>query len=350
MSYALGGHGVAATGSENEAMESTPTDHATELAGAPGPAIVVDQISKQFDDNVALDHVSLSIESGTVYGLLGPNGAGKTTLIRVLTTLLEPTSGHAYVAGAEVSADPRRVRSRIGLAGQFAAVDEHLSGRENLQMVGQLYNLSGKEARLRADAVLRRIHLDDAADQLVRTYSGGMRRRLDLAASMVGRPAVLFLDEPTTGVDPRSRLDIWELIEELVGDGTTLLLTTQYLDEAERLANRIGVIDKGHLIAEGTATELKDQLGGDRVEMTLPGTDFSAGLGALSNFDGLLQSNEQLGTVTVPAPDGTKDLLAVVRQLDAVGITPVDIGLRRPSLDDVFLALTDHDRTKEVVA
>ena len=207
-------------------------------------------------------------------------------------------------------------------------------------MVGQLYNLPRAEARRRADTVLSRIRLDDAADDLVRTYSGGMRRRLDLAASMVGRPSVLFLDEPTTGVDPRSRIDIWELIEELVSDGTTLLLTTQYLDEAERLAKRIGVIDHGHLIAEGTSTELKDQLGGNRVELTVDPTKVAEARSALASFAGPVQVNDHLGTLTVPAPNGTADLLDVVRALDGAGIAPTDIGLRRPSLDEVFLSLT----------
>jgi ABC-2 type transport system ATP-binding protein len=237
------------------------------------------------------------------------------------------------------------VRQHIGLAGQFAAVDAHLTGRENLTMVGRLYNLGRREARRRADEVLHRIHLDDAGDRPVRTYSGGMRRRLDLAASMVGRPAVLFLDEPTTGVDPRSRLDIWQLIDELVDAGTTLLLTTQYLDEAERLADRIGVIDHGRLIAEGTADELKDHLGGDRVAVTVGAGAFEAAVGALAAFDGAMRTDAADGSMTIAAEHGTRDLLAVLRSLDAADIAPTSIELRRPSLDDVFMALTATEPT-----
>ena len=226
----------------------------------------VQNVVRTFGEVKALDGVSLSFEPGIIYGLLGPNGAGKTTLIRVLATLLKPTSGSATVAGVDVVADPDAVRTRIGLAGQFAAVDAYQTGRENVEMVGRLYNLSKQEAKHRTDEVLERIDLIDAADRQVKTYSGGMRRRLDLAASMVGRPEVLFLDEPTTGIDPRNRLDIWSLIEDLVKGGTTILLTTQYLDEADQLAARIGVIDRGTMIAEGTEDELKDMVGGSVVQ------------------------------------------------------------------------------------
>ena len=235
------------------------------------PIVRVEAITKTFGGTVkALDDVTLEFEPGIIYGLLGPNGAGKTTLIRVLTTLLRPDSGRAEVAGVDVLADPKTARTKIGLAGQFAAVDDYLTGRENVQMVGRLYGLSIAEATRRASEVLDRIGLSDAADRQVKTYSGGMQRRLDLAASLVGRPEVLFLDEPTTGIDPRSRIDVWELITDLVDGGTTVLLTTQYLDEADQLADRIAVIDEGRLISEGTSDDLKDTLGGSVIELSVP--------------------------------------------------------------------------------
>lgn len=308
-------------------------------------AVETTDIVKTFGDVVALDGVSLSFDEGIVYGLLGPNGAGKTTLIRVLTTLLKPDSGKALVAGTDVVDDPVGVRHKIGLAGQFAAVDAFLTGRENVEMVGQLYNLSKSEAARRAEDVLERIHLIEAADRPVRTYSGGMRRRLDLAASMVGRPQVLFLDEPTTGIDPGSRLDLWDLIEELVEGGTTLLLTTQYLDEADRLADRIGVIDHGRLIDEGTSDELKDRFGGNVVEVHVAEDDKAAAVGALTGVaGGELRTEKQ--AILIPAIEGPRTLTASVRALDEAGIEPRDIGLRRPTLDDVFLKLTGHT-TKE---
>lgn len=304
-------------------------------------AVETTDIVKTFGDVVALDGVSLSFEEGIVYGLLGPNGAGKTTLIRILTTLLKPDSGNALVAGTDVLEDPVGVRHKIGLAGQFAAVDAFLTGRENVEMVGQLYNLSKSEAAQRAKDVLERINLIEAADRPVRTYSGGMRRRLDLAASMVGRPEVLFLDEPTTGIDPGSRLDLWDLIEELVEGGTTLLLTTQYLDEADRLADRIGVIDHGRLIDEGTSDELKDRFGGNVVEVHVAGDDKAAAVGALTGVaGGELRTEKQ--AILIPAVEGPRTLTAAVRALDEAGIEPRDIGLRRPTLDDVFLKLTGH--------
>lgn len=304
-------------------------------------AVEAHNIVKTFGDVVALEGVTVKFEEGIVYGLLGPNGAGKTTLIRVLTTLLRPDSGTASVAGIDVVADPVGVRHKIGLAGQFAAVDDFLTGRENVEMVGRLYNLSKEDAARRAEEVLDRIHLIDAADRAVRTYSGGMRRRLDLAASMVGRPEVLFLDEPTTGVDPGSRLDLWDLIEELVGAGTTLLLTTQYLDEADRLADRIGVIDRGSLIDEGTSDELKDRMGGNVVEVHVNADDRATAAGALTAVAGgeLVTEGQAL---LIPAIDGARTLTAAVRALDDAGIEPHDIGLRRPTLDDVFLTLTGH--------
>lgn len=317
-------------------------------------AVETTDIVKTYGDVIALDGVSLSFEEGIVYGLLGPNGAGKTTLIRVLTTLLKPDSGHARVAGTNVLEDPVGVRHKIGLAGQFAAVDEFLTGRENVEMVGQLYNLSKSEAAQRAEDVLERINLIEAADRPVRTYSGGMRRRLDLAASMVGRPEVLFLDEPTTGIDPGSRLDLWDLIEELVAGGTTLLLTTQYLDEADRLADRIGIIDHGRLIDEGTSDELKDRFGGNVVEVHVAGDDRAAAVGALTGVaGGELRTEKQ--AILIPAVEGPRTLTAAVRALDEAGIEPRDIGLRRPTLDDVFLKLTGHttreaETTPEAVA
>ncbi|MFP4554156.1 MAG: ATP-binding cassette domain-containing protein [Actinomycetota bacterium] len=308
-------------------------------------AVEATDIVKTFGDSLALDGVSLSFDEGIVYGLLGPNGAGKTTLIRVLTTLLKADSGNARVAGTDVLEDPVGVRHKIGLAGQFAAVDEFLTGRENVEMVGQLYNLSKSEAARRAEDVLERINLIEAADRPVRTYSGGMRRRLDLAASMVGRPQVLFLDEPTTGIDPGSRLDLWDLIEELVEGGTTLLLTTQYLDEADRLADRIGVIDHGRLIDEGTSDELKDRFGGNVVEVHVAEDDKAAAVGALTGVaGGELRTERQ--AILIPAVEGPRTLTAAVRALDEAGIEPRDIGLRRPTLDDVFLTLTGHT-TKE---
>ncbi len=288
----------------------------------------------------ALDDISLSFERGIIYGLLGPNGAGKTTLIRVLTTLLKPESGSAFVAGIDVINHAAAAREKIGLAGQNAAVDGYQTGRENLLMVGRLYNLSKGEAKKRADDVLERIDLTDAADRQVHTYSGGMKRRLDLAASIVGHPEVLFLDEPTTGIDPRSRLGLWEIINELVADGTTLLLTTQYLEEADRLADRIGVIDQGQLIAEGTADELKTQVGGDVIEIqSADELDVLADT-LRRSVDGEPVVNRARKTVTIPAPKAARSLLEAVRVLDDAGIEVHDIALRRPTLDDVFLTLT----------
>ncbi len=304
-------------------------------------AVEAVDIVKTFGDVRALDGVTVRFEPGIVYGFLGPNGAGKTTLIRVLTTLLKPDSGTASVAGIDVLANPVAARQKIGLAGQYAAVDEYLTGRENIEMVGRLYSLSTVEARKRANDVLERIHLTDAANRQVGTYSGGMRRRLDLAASMVGRPEVLFLDEPTTGVDPQSRLALWDLIEELVFGGTTLLLTTQYLEEADRMADRIGVIDQGKLIAEGTTDELKDRLGGDVVEIHVASDDRAAAVEALTRLAGE-QPTVVRSSISIPALRGAQTLTAVVRELDAASVDPKDIALRKPTLDDVFLTLTGH--------
>lgn len=311
------------------------------------PIIEAVGVTKRFKETLALDDISVSFEPGIVYGLLGPNGAGKTTLIRVLTTLIKPDTGTARVAGIDVVADPKGVRSRIGLAGQYAAVDEFLTGRENVEMVGRLYGLSPSETKRRTDEVLERIDLVEASTRPVSTYSGGMRRRLDLAASMVGRPQVLFLDEPTTGIDPQNRLSLWDLIEELVDEGTTLLLTTQYLDEADRLADRIGVIDNGRLIAEGTTDELKTQVGGDVIETKVHRHDHERAIPALVSV-GVGEPLVEGRTITIHAPDGAATLTKAVIALEQADVVPLDIGLRRPSLDDVFLTLTGHKAEEPV--
>ncbi len=307
------------------------------------PIIEVADLVKTFRGGVrALDGLSLTVLPGVIYGLLGPNGAGKTTLIRVLATLLPPDGGTASVTGVDVRRDPAAVRTRIGLAGQYAAVDDYLTGRENVEMVGLLYGLTRRGARLRATDVLDRIGLVDVAHRQVKTYSGGMRRRLDLAASLVGQPRVLFLDEPTTGVDPASRRDLWELIRHLVDAGTTVLLTTQYLEEADQLADRIAVIDHGRLISEGTSDELKDQVGGAVVELGVPDSDRTRVLDALRRLGTDPHGDEHRGTITLPAPGGARSLHEVLRHLEAAGIAPENVALRKPTLNDVFLSLTGH--------
>ena len=305
------------------------------------PAIEVEALSKRFGDVVALDGLDLTAPEGQVLALLGPNGAGKTTLVRALATLLVPDAGRARVLGIDVVADPLGVRRQIGLAGQFAAVDEILTGRENLEMVGMLYHLGRAEAARRAREVLDRFELTDAADRRTSTYSGGMRRRLDLAATLVGQPRVLFLDEPTTGLDPRSRAQLWDMVRELRSEGTTILLTTQYLEEADRLAQLIAVIDHGRIVAEGTAAELKERVGRDRLIVRLadPGRieDASAALSVLSD-DGApdLPGDSRL-SLPMTAPELPAE---VVRALDRAGLGIVGLEIRTPTLDDVFFALT----------
>jgi ABC-2 type transport system ATP-binding protein len=305
-------------------------------------AIEARQLRKSYKDVKALCGVDLRVEAGSVYGLLGPNGAGKTTAVRILTTLLLPDAGEARVAGVDVLREPKRVRERIGLAGQYAAVDENLTGFENLEMVGRLYHMGRRPSRTRADELLAAFDLTEAGGRLVRTYSGGMRRRLDLAAALVRRPPVLFLDEPTTGLDIRSRIGLWDAIEELVSGGTTVLLTTQYLDEADRLADRIAVVDHGVVIAEGTSDDLKNQVGGDRLEIRLD--DGDRGEAALVALSAIADGRPFIedGTLRVPLTHRPGEIAEAVRRLDEAGIGIEDISVGRPTLDDVFLELTGH--------
>jgi ABC-2 type transport system ATP-binding protein len=301
-------------------------------------------VRKRYRKTEALRGVDLVVERGTVCGLLGPNGAGKTTMVRILTTLLRPDAGSATVAGFDVLRQPDQVRYRIGLAGQYAAVDELLTGRANLEMVGRLYHLPGRQARARAAELLERFELAEAANRVAKTYSGGMRRRLDLAAALVAAPPVLFLDEPTTGLDPRSRNDVWKVIGDLVADGTSVLLTTQYLEEADRLADKIVVIDHGLVVASGTAAQLKTTVGGERIDVVVRSLDqlgeVAAALRRAAGAEPSVEPDDR--RVTVPAGSGVAVLTAAVRELDAAGVTVEDIALRRPTLDDVFLQLTGH--------
>ncbi len=308
------------------------------------PIVEINGVMKSFGETHALAGVDLDVPEGTIQGLLGPNGAGKTTLVRILATLLKPDAGTALVDGHDVVRDAQKVRELIGLAGQFAAVDDQLTGRENLEVVGLLYGLRRRDARRRASEALERLGLADAADRLVRGYSGGMRRRLDLGASLVGEPRVLLLDEPTTGLDPRTRLELWEFLRDRVRDGATLLLTTQYLEEADQLADHIVVIDHGLVIARGTSDELKTRLGADVIEIVL------ADAAHLSRAAELVAPlcvdrpvvDEEARRLSVHAAGGASTMLAVVRALDEESVGVVDIALRRPSLDDVFLSLTGH--------
>jgi ABC-2 type transport system ATP-binding protein len=308
------------------------------------PAVEARGLVKRYRSTTALDGLDLDVAEGTVLGLLGPNGAGKTTAVSILTTLLEPDEGHAVVAGAPARARPDLVRKRIGLSGQYAAVDEILTGFENLTMIGRLYRLGRRRARDRARELLERFDLTDAADRPVKGYSGGMRRRLDLAGALVAEPPVLFLDEPTTGLDPRSRLGLWEVIRDLVERGTTLLLTTQYLEEADRLADEILVVDHGRELARGTAEQLKARIGGNRIEVTVE--DPAQVPLARSVLAGLAVGEVELDgdapRLLAPVAHGAADLTTALRLLDERGVALADVGLRRPTLDDVFLTLTGH--------
>ena len=313
------------------------------------PAITAEGLTKIYPSRKkkevrALDGLDLEVAEGTVLGLLGPNGAGKTTTVRILATLLKPDSGRATVLGYDVVRDAQKLRHEVGLSGQYAAVDENLTGRENLWMFGRLYQMSSGTAKERSGELLEQFDLADAGDRVVKTYSGGMRRRLDLAAALIGRPRLLFLDEPTTGLDPRSRLGMWDVIRRLVREGATLLLTTQYLEEADALADLIAVVDHGKIIARGTADELKSQVGGERVEVIIrdPGQLQAARTVVASCCLADAAIDEHTRRLTAPAEGGAQQLVSVIRALDDARIAIDDVGLRRPTLDDVFLSLTGH--------
>lgn len=313
-------------------------------------AFEADDVVKQFGSVRALDGVTLKAEPGKIFGLLGPNGAGKTTLVRMLSTLIEPDTGSAKVLGTDVNREAPKVRKLIGLAGQYAAVDEFQTGRENIAMIGRLYHLPPSVLQKRTEQLLESLNLADAANRTVKTYSGGMRRRLDLGASLIARPKVLFLDEPTTGLDPRTRLDLWGIIRDLVKEGTSILLTTQYLEEADELADKIAVIDHGRVIAEGTSDQLKKRLGGDVIEFQI--TDPKLSAKALRSVAEIAVKDpsydKETLTVTLPVKDGSGVLAEVVRTLDQSGIKLATLSLHRPSLDDVFLAITGK-KTEETL-
>ncbi|RPI20620.1 MAG: ATP-binding cassette domain-containing protein [Actinobacteria bacterium] len=313
------------------------------------PPVSLEGLTKRYGSVVALDGLDLEVPEGTVMGLLGPNGAGKTTTVQILSTLLEADGGWAQVAGLDVATQAKQLRTRIGLSGQYAAVDENLTGFENLDMVGRLYHLGRRHSRARANELLAQFALEDAAGRQVKTYSGGMRRRLDLAAALVAKPAVIFLDEPTTGLDPRSRIDLWQVISDLVNEGATLLLTTHFLDEADLLSDSIAVIDHGKVIARGTADQLKEMIGGERVEVSVASDDdLVAGaevMAAIGTSE--VSIDKETRRLALPVNTGAEALVHTVRALDARGITPLDLALRRPTLDDVFLALTGHPAEEE---
>ena len=314
-------------------------------------SVIAEDLVKTYRNGAirALDHLSLDVEEGTVLSVLGPNGAGKTTCVRILATLLKPDSGRAMVGGIDVIKHPEKVREVIGLSGQYAAVDEILTGWDNLVMFGQLYHLGKKASIARAEELLERFSLTDSAKRPIKTYSGGMRRRLDLAASLIVKPKVLFLDEPTTGLDPRGRQEMWSVIEELVKGGVTLLLTTQYLEEADQLADEIAVIDHGKVIARGTSDVLKKQVGGERLEIVVESQNIAKTMEVIATVSGNKASlDEGLRMISAPVSTGATALIETLRSLDAAGIHPLDVGLKRPSLDDVFLSLTGHAAEEKV--
>jgi len=313
-------------------------------------AIQVDGVHKSFGKVKALSGIDIQVDSGIVFALLGPNGSGKTTLIRILTTLLRPDSGTATVGGFDVEREPASVRPIIGLAGQYPAVDENLTGKENLEMIGRLYHIGKKQSILRATELLEYFELSDAANRRAKTYSGGMRRRLDLAAALVANPSLLFLDEPTTGLDPRSRIGLWEVIKSQAKQCNSVFLTTQYLEEADRLADRIAIMEKGKIIQEGTPQELKDCCGGEtRVKMRLTDRSQTSRVAELLEeiAQGKVNQNNEMGEISFPAPGGTSVLTDIVRKLDADGIELAELGLTQPTLDDVFLSITGHTAEEE---